>query len=271
MHKLAIAGVSALLAFTLTGATPPSTQPAVVQVVYAASLVTPMQGPISDALATDGMQFQGEPGGSKELANYIASGIRSPDVFISADPALVAGIGRSVASSTTFARTSLGIAWSEKSRFHELLESVAAGRAPLVQTLATPGLRLGRTDPILDPKGVLTVRALKAIAGPALESQLLGDDENPSQIFPEENLLARVETGEIDAGFFYHTEAIARGYRFVALPPSPASQTSYALAIMKGAPHPDAARTFATFILQGKGRDILTRAGLDYVIPRGSR
>jgi len=69
LHKLAIAGVSALLAFTLTGATPSSAQPSVVQVVYAASLVTPMQGPISDALASDGMQFHGEPGGSKGLAN----------------------------------------------------------------------------------------------------------------------------------------------------------------------------------------------------------
>lgn len=253
------------------GVSPPSTSPAVVDVLYAGSLVTPMQGPVADALRAQGVQFQGEPGGSKKLANFIASGVRSPDVFISADPAIVTGLGASVASSTIFARTSLGIAWSAKTRYRDVFESVAAGRTPLLKALSTPGLRLGRTDPMLDPKGVFTVRAVKAIAGADAEHRLLGDDENPSQIFPEEDLLARVETGEIDVGFFYHTEAIARDYPFVALPASEASQVSYALAIMRSAPHPQAAQTFAAFILNGKGRQILERAGLEYVTPQDSR
>lgn len=272
LHKLAFARVSALfLAVTLIGAEPSPAAPAVVNVLYAASLVTPMEGPVADGLRAEGIQFAGEPGGSKKLANLIASGVRSPDVFISADPAIVAGLGTTVASSTTFARTTLGIAWSPKSRYHDLLESVAAGRVPFVRALATPGLRIGRTDPMLDPKGVFTVNAIKDIAGVRLERQLFGEDENPSQIFPEEDLLARVETGEIDVGFFYHTEAIARGYPYVALPPSPASQVSYALAIMKNSPHPDAARSFATFMLRGKGREILEHAGLEYLTPKGSQ
>jgi molybdate/tungstate transport system substrate-binding protein len=242
----------------------------VVNVLYAGSLVTPMEGPVTEALRADGVQFAGEPGGSKKLANLIASGVRSPDVFISADPTIVAGLSANVASSTIFARTSLGIAWSPKSRYHDLFEGVAAGRTPLLQALATPGLRIGRTDPLLDPKGVFTVNALKEIAGAETEQKLLGAAENPNQIFPEEDLLARVETGEIDVGFFYHTEAIARNYPYVALPPSPASQVSYALAVMKDAPNPDAARSFATFILRGKGREILEHAGLEYVIPKGN-
>jgi molybdate/tungstate transport system substrate-binding protein len=242
----------------------------VVNVLYAGSLVTPMEGPVTEALRADGVQFAGEPGGSKKLANLIASGVRSPDVFISADPTIVAGLSANVASSTIFARTSLGIAWSPKSRYHDLFESVAAGHTPLLQALATPGLRIGRTDPLLDPKGVFTVNALKEIAGAETEQKLLGDAENPNQIFPEEDLLARVETGEIDVGFFYHTEAIARNYPYVALPPSPASQVSYSLAVMKDAPNPEAARSFATFILRGKGREILEHAGLEYVIPKGS-
>jgi molybdate transport system substrate-binding protein len=254
----------------LIGATPPSNAPATVDVLYAASLVTPMQGPIAEALRATGMQFNGEPGGSKKLANFIASGVRSPDVFICVDPAIAKGLGSVVAATTVFARTSLGVAWSPKSRYHDLLQSVAAGRVPLLQALQTPGLRIGRTDPQLDPKGTYTIAALDAIAGTSVEHKILGDDENPAQIFPEEDLLARVETGEIDAGFFYHTEAIARGYRYVALPPSPASQVTYALAVMKNAPHAQAAQTFATFVLQGKGREILERAGLDYVNPRGS-
>lgn len=271
MHKLALARLSALLVvLTLIGASPPPAASGVVDVLYAASLVTPMEGPVAEGLRTAGMQLNGEPGGSKKLANLIESGVRAPDVFISSDPTIIAGLGPDVSSSTIFARTSLGIAWSPKSRHRDLLASVAAGRVPLLQALSTPGLRIGRTDPMLDPKGVFTVNALKEIAGSKIERQLLGEDENPSQIFPEEDLLARVETGEIDVGFFYHTEAISRGYRYVAMPESPASRISYALAIMHNAPHEEAARTFATFILQGEGRTILERAGLEYVTPRGS-
>ncbi|HKE36063.1 MAG TPA: extracellular solute-binding protein [Candidatus Baltobacteraceae bacterium] len=271
MHKLAFARLSALvLAVALIGATA-SSAAAVVDVLYAASLVTPMNGPVADALRANGTQFNGEPGGSKKLANLIASGFRSPDVFISVDPAIVEGLGTAVGSSTTFAHTSLGVAWSPKSKFHALLESAAAGKVPLLDALLTPGLRIGRTDPQLDPKGQYTIQALRAIAGPTGERKLLGEDKNPAQIFPEEDLLARVETGEVDAGFFYRTEAVARGYPFVPLPPSPASQVTYVLAVMKNAPHPEAARTFATFILQGNGRDILEKAGLEYVIPRGNQ
>jgi ABC-type molybdate transport system substrate-binding protein len=42
---------------------------------------------------------------------------------------------------------------------------------------------------------------------------------------------------------------------------------TYTLAVMKAAAHPDAARTFADFILTGEGRKILETAGLSY-LPR---
>ncbi|MBV8118105.1 MAG: ABC transporter substrate-binding protein, partial [Candidatus Eremiobacteraeota bacterium] len=45
-----------------------------VSVLYAGSLVTPMEGPIKTSLATAGIDFEGEGGGSKMLANLIASG-----------------------------------------------------------------------------------------------------------------------------------------------------------------------------------------------------
>jgi molybdate/tungstate transport system substrate-binding protein len=230
-----------------------------------------MEGPVAGALRADGIDFAGEPGGSKKLANLIAAGIRSPDVFICVDPATLVPLGTNVVSATSFARTSLGIGWSPKSRFDQLLGSVAAGRVPLLEALSTPGLRIGRTDPRLDPKGVYTIDALKELAGARVERRLLGDDENPQQIFPEEDLLARVETGEIDAGFFYRTEAIARGYRFVPLPKEPSSQITYVLALMRDRPHPEAARIFSEFVLRGKGRALLERAGLEYLIPPGNR
>lgn len=266
MHKLALAGLYALLG-VLTPA--PSPDPASVSVLYAGSLVTAMEGPIKSALLDAHLVFEGEPGGSKALANLILAGVRTPDVFISVDPRIVASLGARVASATTFAGTSLGVAWSPTSKYAGLFDGVASGTTPLQRALETPGLRIGRTDPQLDPKGAYTLQAVTMWLGREGERQLLGDDANPAQIFPEQDLLARVDTGQADVGFFYRTEAIARGYRFVPLPGNAAltDRITYTLAVMRAAPHPKQAKTFAEFILTGSGRAILERAGLSYLNP----
>jgi molybdate/tungstate transport system substrate-binding protein len=226
-----------------------------------------MEGPIKSALHERGIDFQGEPGGSKELANLIAAGVRSPDVFISVNPKLVTGLGDRVASATTFAGTSLGVAWAPNSRFARLFDSVRARMTTLQRALGTPGLKIGRTDPKLDPKGQYTIDGMTTWLGSAGARSILGDDENPAQIFPEEDLLARVDTGQVDVGFFYQTEAIARNYHFIPLPGAAAmtDRITYTLAVMKAAAHPDAARAFADFILTGGGRKILETAGLTYL------
>ena len=255
----------------LTGATAARAQavPGTVTVLYAGSLVTPMEGPVKAALQKQGIDFQGEPGGSKALAHLIAAGIRSPDVFISVDPALVVQLGSLVASATTFAGTSLGVAWTPHSRYAALFDRAADGGTPLEDALETPGLRIGRTDPLLDPKGQYTIEGVTMWLGVDGARQLLGPDENPSQIFPEQDLLARVDTGQADVGFFYRTEAVARGYRFVPLPGKAAltDRITYTLAIMKGAAHPRQAKAFSDFILSGPGRAILERAGITYRSP----
>jgi len=266
LHKLALAGLYALVA-VLTPS--PNPAPASVSVLYAGSLVTAMEGPIKSALLDAHLDFEGEPGGSKALANLILAGVRSPDVFISVDRRIVASLGARVASATTFAGTSLGIAWAPTSKYAALFDAVANGTAPLQRALETPGLRIGRTDPQLDPKGAYTLQAVTMWLGSAGERRLLGDDQNPAQIFPEQDLLARVDTGQADVGFFYHTEAIARGYKFVPLPGKAAlsDRITYTLAVMRAAPHPKQATAFADFILTGRGRTILEHAGLTYLNP----
>ncbi|MGA8533360.1 MAG: extracellular solute-binding protein [Candidatus Tumulicola sp.] len=238
----------------------------VVSVVYAGSLVTPMEGPVKAALATAGIEFQGEGGGSKMLANLIASGAKNPDVFVSVDPKVVAGLGSKVASAQAFASTSLGVGWSNGSKFAALFADVASGKRSLLAALATPGLTIGRTVPKLDPKGQYTVEAMTVLAGADGERRILGEDENPAQTFPEQDLLVRIETGEADVGFFYRTEAIARGLNFAPLPGAAAmsERITYVIAIMKSAPHPTQAKAFQDFILTGAGKRILRTAGLEY-------
>lgn len=273
MHQLGLARLSALLAAVALafsfGTSAAGAALQVVTVLYAGSLVTPMEGPVKSALHDRGIDFQGEPGGSKELANLILGGVRSPDIFISVNPKLIAQLGDRVASATTFAGTSLGVSWSPSSRYAGLFEQVAAGKAPLESALATPGIKIGRTDPKLDPKGEYTLQAVTTWLGRDGAQRLLGNDENPAQIFPEEDLLARIDTGQADVGFFYRTEAVARKYGFIPLPGAAAmtDRITYTLATMKNAAHPAAARTFADFILTGDGRTIFEHAGLTYLNP----
>jgi molybdate/tungstate transport system substrate-binding protein len=265
--KTLYSSIRVLAALLLTLSPSPAQTTRTVLVLYAGSLVTSMEGPIKSALAANGTDFQGQGAGSKILANLISSGIKNPDIFISVDPKLVIGLGPKVASAYTFAGTSLGIGWSDHSKFATLFASVAAGHRSVPDALATQGMSIGRTDPKLDPKGVFTVQAITILAGPAGEKRILGDDENQAQIFPEEDLLARVDTGQADVGFFYKTEAVSRGLHFLALPGAAAmtDKITYTIALMKDAPHPDAAKAFTDFILTGPGKPILQKSGIDYL------
>ncbi len=233
--------------------------PAPVVVEYAGSLVTPMEGPIASALAGRGMAFSGEAKGSRALAHLIASGLRRPDVFISADRSLVGDLQRRglVASARTFASARLVLGYTPRSPYAARFREAAAGRLSVARLLQTPGLRIARTDPLLDPKGTFTIRSLRD----------LGVSPELGAVFPEEDLLVRLETGVVDCGFLYSTEAIARHIPTVALPgkASLSGQITFTLVILKAAPHPQAARRFAAFILHGEGRRILQTAGLTYL------
>jgi molybdate/tungstate transport system substrate-binding protein len=254
-------GLTVFLCAVLAAAPVGSPAPASdVNVLYAGSLVTPMEGPVAQALAHDtGLHFVGEGRGSKALANLIAGGLRTPDVFISADRTLVDGLAAKglVESAVTFGGASMVLGWADASPHRQLFEDVAAGKASLVAALQTPGLRIARTDPALDPKGERTVRALR----------MMGLPDTLGTIYPEEDLLVRLETGQADAGFLYSTEAIARKLHDVPLPgaASLSGEITYTAVILKAAPHPEAARRFVDFITNGAGKPILEAAGITYL------
>ena len=54
--------------------------------------------------------------------------------------------------------------------------------------LRAPGIKIGRTDPDVDPKGYRTILAMELadkLYGLPLRESILGDDHNPAQIFPK--------------------------------------------------------------------------------------
>ena len=129
-------------------------------------------------------------------------------------------------------------------------------------------------------------------APPGFAAKLLGDDRNPAQIFPEETLLARLETGDLDAAFLYATESTARHLPAVELPdtanlgdpaqrrarrdrqPSPSAGSS------AGAPPPptrsrfqpsrrnaDGGAAFVNYLFSAPGNALLRASGISTLRP----
>jgi molybdate/tungstate transport system substrate-binding protein len=239
-----------------------------VSVLYAGSLVATMEGPEKAAMRERGLLFAGEAKGSRALANLIASGLRTPDAFISADPQLVVSLDRQhlVKAYAVFSSARMVVAYSSKSPRRALFKRAAAGKISILDVLADPAVRVGRTDPLLDPKGARTLAVLALLGRHFHDPVKAQSVRRKSETFPEEDLAVRVETGELDAGFFYSTEIPGRDLQAVELPSDAnlSHDIAYALAILNGAPHPQAARAFARFLLYGEGRAILEKAGVRY-------
>ena len=225
-------GALALLALAVTlaacGGTGSADAKGIVSVAYAGSLVNLMEHRLGPAFSqSTGYGYEGRGAGSTALANQIKSKLIAPDVFISASTAAYkplqgAANGDIVSWHITFAGNRMVIGYSPKSPYAARLAAAASGATPWSQALAMPGLRLGRTDPKLDPKGVNTLYTLQLAETyyqqPGLKAKLLGADENPAQIFPEEELVARLTAGQLDAGFFYLNEAKDAGIPYITLP-----------------------------------------------------
>ena len=263
-----------------------------VRVLYAGSLVNVFERDLGPAFTrASGIHVLGRAGGSTALAHMIRDGLVPADVFVSAEPG-VNGIlapqagAPSVSWYLMFGTTSMVIAYAPGSRFAPALRI-----GPWFQVLVSPGLRLGRTDPALDPKGFRTILLAQLAEAyyhaPGLVGRLLGPDENPSQIFPEEALVGRLTSGQLDAGFFYLVEAVAEHLPYVTLPPAlnlsdPEFTATYAtvswvdslgakhtgapivytVTIPSSARNPDGAARFVAFLVGPEARALLTSRGI---------
>ena len=286
---------------TTSSSSTPTPTPApkgTVSVDYAASLANIMEKIVKPAFEqSTGYKYQSEAKGSSALVNEIKGKLSFPDVFISANPKLNAQLmgtanGNYVSWYMNFARTEMVIGYNANSKFAADFQAAANGTKPWYQVLAEPGLRLGRTDPLLDPKGVNTIYTLELAEAyyhqPGLAQKILGGNENASQIFPEEELVARLGAGQLDAGFFYINEVKGPNIPYITLPDqvnlgNPSMASHYATvswknpktnAVSKGAPvvytvtvlntakNKAGGIAFANFLLSSQGQSLLQGQGV---------
>src|SRR5262245_88934 len=145
----------------------------IVSVLYAGSLAGVMENGVGPAFKTaTGFGYQGEAQGSLGAGRMIRDGLREPDVFISADPLVNDDVlmgpanGNKVSWYVMMASSQLVIAYNPKSKFAAKFEDVRAGNLKWYEVLEMPGMRMGRGDPRIDPKGYRTLFMFGLAADP---------------------------------------------------------------------------------------------------------
>jgi len=216
--------VGAVAAAAIPAAMSAATLP-FLDVAYAGSMGSMMEGPLKSAARGDlRLDMHGRAQGSNALARLIASGTIRPDVFIPVTPTPMETVIRAGKAKTAepIAHTEMVIAYSPKSRFASQFEAAAKGSAEWWKVLQEPGMRFGRTDPAADPQGrniIFTMMlAAKIYQQPDLVQKVLGPTVNPKQIFSEPTVLARLQSGELDASSAYKIQPGPFNLPYISLP-----------------------------------------------------
>ncbi len=180
-----------------------------------------------------GYHYGGPPcAGSNDLAQQIVSKAISPGVFLAVGAKPIETLFPDRAKfAMSLATDPLVIAYSPKSKYASELDAIASGAKPLTDLftlMATPGFRLGRTDPTQDPQGeffilMMLLAEKRLYLPPGQADKILGitsgsPDGSSSQMLSEDALPTDELEGEVDAGSAYRSEAIQYGLKYITLP-----------------------------------------------------
>lgn len=188
--------------------------PAPVHVMAAGSLNHALEHGLTDACPDIPLEIEAH--GSVSVARLVADGKRKPDIVSLADAALFDG-PLHPEGYVSMATNALVLAYRPETAAGRRLAAV--GPDDWYRPLLDDDLRVGRTDPDLDPLGYRTLFALNLAEDYHGVSKLSERVLAREQIYPETALISQFEVGAIDAAFAYRSMAMARDYAFVELPP----------------------------------------------------
>jgi molybdate transport system substrate-binding protein len=248
MRSGLIAGTAMILALagcTASGPSQPGSPTGTLTVFAAASLTETF-----DALAA---RFESEHpgvdvvlnfGGSSSLATQITEGAPA-DVFAAADQSTMETVVEAGDAGDPVVFTT-----------NTLVLVTPAGNPAGVTSLADladPDLAIALCDPAV-PCGSAAQRLLARV-GVVARPDTLEEDVKA--------VLTKVELGEADAGLVYVTDAHAKGstVELIDVPEAQQVTNRYPIAVVTGAPNPDAARAWVDYVLSDEGQAVLSEAG----------
>jgi molybdate/tungstate transport system substrate-binding protein len=189
-------------------------------VVYTAgSLARPVRAALDSFSASTGVRYELESAGSLETARKLTELHKIPDLIALADedvfPKIL--IPDHVTWYVRFAENRIILAHTDRSQFATEIDSTNWWRV-----LQRPGVEIGRANPDLDPAGYRTLMvfqlAERRYASPGLAAAL-EQAAPPRNIRPKEiDLVALLESGDLDYAWFYESMARASGLPYLRLP-----------------------------------------------------
>ena len=179
----------------------------------------------------EGYKYTGTYNASGDLESDIASGEISPNVFESVGGDNIMPLEPKFTKwYVQYAGNSMVLAYNPNSKYASQFKAFADGSKPLsglFTLLETPGLKLGRTDPNIDPQGRDFIYMLELAQSyyhlPSdTVSKILGTTDfgtpTSSQIFAESSLDATLQSGQLDASSAFLTQAIELHLDYIPLP-----------------------------------------------------
>jgi len=225
-------------------------QAAQVMVFAAASLTDALKQIAADYEKTSGDQVVFNFAASGPLARQIEAGAPA-DIFFSADEARADGL----------AKKGLLVTETRVSRLGNLLVLVTATDSTLIHAPADLTNNVVKRVAMGDVKTVPAGTYTKAY----LEKQGLWEPLAAKTV-PCESVravLAAVESGNVEAGFVYQTDAaISKKVKTAyVVPAAEAPKITYPMVLLKEAPQPEAAKKFLTYLAGEKAGEVFTHYG----------
>jgi molybdate/tungstate transport system substrate-binding protein len=283
MRKYLVTGLALLASACAPGSDDPESGPLVVYT--AGSLARPIRAALDSFTATTGVRWELESAGSLETARKLTELGKIPDLVALADEDVFPKLLLPAFTSwyVRFAENRIVLAYTDRSHFAAEVDSTN-----WYEVLQRPGIETGRSNPDLDPSGYRTLMVFQLAEQYYGRPGLAGELEAaapPRNIRPKEiELVALLESGDLDYAWFYESMARASSMRFVRLPDALDLGTAgeaeryataavrvvgasvrdtvamrgapirYAFSVPRSAPHAELGTRFAAFLLSPGGR-----------------
>ncbi len=247
--------------------------------------------------ANSNLTLQAQFGGSVNMAKKITELHQPADILAVADYNVIPQQLYSHNGSTAYANWYAGFVanaitfvYTDKSKGASQINS-----DNWYKILAEPGVQIGRSNPDTDPSGYQTLQMLQLAESyyhqPGLAQAILKNAPTTNMRDTETELIAALESGQIDYLAIYRSDALQHHFKYLQLPPqidlSDASlaadyakvsvQTKngnlqakpiiYAVTVPSNAPHPQQAEQWVQFLFSSQGQAVMKQYGFVVINP----
>ena len=183
-----------------------------------------------DFTQSTGYTYSGRGASSGELQADIAGGEISPNVFEAVGGDNITPLEPEFTKwYVQYAGTQIVVAYNPKSKYASDFKAYAAGKKSLKSLftlMETPGFKLGRTDPNIDPQGrdfiyMLELAQMHYHLPADTVTKILGGSPGSAsspEIYAESSLDSTLQSGQLDAASAFITQAVELHLPYIKLP-----------------------------------------------------